>query len=191
MKKKQQRTQLILISIGLFLILATYFYYPKINKDQTVQRDSEIIPEEDKINKFENIEYKGIYDLDSPFKVKSEKAYILAEEPDIVYMTNMHVILYLSDGRMVNIKSDKGLYNKKTYDCLFQKNVRATDEETEIFSENLDMLATKNSVEIYNDVYLKHTTGFLKADKINYDFEKKIFKVSMFDDETIKMKVIQ
>ena len=191
MKKKQQKAQLVLISIGLFLILATYFYYPKINKVQTVQKDSEITSEEDKINKFENIEYKGMYDLDSPFKVKSEKAYISVYEPDIVHMTNMHVILYLSDGRIVNIKSDRGLYNKKTYDCLFQKNVRATDEETEIFSENLDMLATKNSVEIYNDVYLKHATGFLKADKINYDFETNFFKVSMFDDKTVKMKVFQ
>ena len=38
--------------------------------------------------------------------------------------------------------SDKGKYNKVTYDCFFEKNVKATEGETEIFAENLDLLAT-------------------------------------------------
>ena len=63
---------------------------------------------------FENLEYKGLYDLDKTFIVKSQKAHINDDEPDVVYMTNMHVILYLKDGRTVNIFSDKGKYNKIT-----------------------------------------------------------------------------
>ena len=43
---------------------------------------------------------------------------------------------------------------------------RATDGETEIFSKNLDLLATKNSVEVYNDVRLNYSTGSLQADKV-------------------------
>ena len=62
---------------------------------------------------FEEVQYQGIYDLDKSFTVKSEKAYILDDKPDLVYMTNMHVVLYLTDGRIVNILSDKGKYNKK------------------------------------------------------------------------------
>ena len=188
MKKKQHTTQLVLISIGLFLILATYFYYPTMNRNQTNQKNEKTIFEDDKINIFENVEYRGIYNFE-PYEVKSEKAHILVDDPDIVYMINMHVILHLKDGSLVNIKSDEGTYNKVTYDCLFQKNVRATDGETKIFSENLDLLATKNSVEIYNEVNLIHTTGSLVADKIDYDFETKLFKISMFDQKNIKMKV--
>ena len=46
MKRKQQKAQLVLISIGLLLILLTYLYYPYINKgkpqdEQFVQKDSE------------------------------------------------------------------------------------------------------------------------------------------------------
>ena len=67
-----------------------------------------------------------------------------------------------------------------------------TDGETKIFAENLDLLATKNFVKIYNNVKLNYTTWVLiKADKIDYDFETKYFKVSMFDDKTVKMKVIK
>ena len=209
MKTSRQRTQLILILIGIFLILATYFYYPtiikkqnaqkvdestaveeKITKDDKIEEGKKVASDSDKINKFENVEYKGLYNLD-PFEVKSDDAYILEEKPDIVYMKNMLVNLYLNDGRIVTIKSDEGTYNKITYDCLFEKNVRATDGDTKIFAENLDLLATEDSVQIYNSVNLIHTTGSLLADKIDYDFETKFFKVSMFDQEKIKMKIIE
>ena len=196
MKKKQQNIQIILISIGLLLILITYFYYPYMNKaklieNQSAKKNLERTLLEDQSTFFENVQYKGLYDVDKPFTIMSEEAYILDEEPEFVYMTNVHTILYLADGRIVNIKADKGKYNKVTYDCFFKQNVKATDGETKIFAENLDLLATASSVEIYNSVFLDYATGNLQADKIDYNFETKYFKVSMFDDKAIKMKVVQ
>ena len=193
MKKKQQNIQIILISIGLLLILITYFYYPYMNKaklieNQSAKKDLEKTLE-DLSTSFKNVQYKGLYDVDKPFTIISEKAYILNEEPEFVYMTNVHTILYLPDGRIINIKADKGKYNKVTYDCFFEQNVKATDGETKIFAENLDLLATSSSVKIYKDVILNYPTGSLVADKIDYDFETKYFKVSMFDDKTVKIKV--
>ena len=195
MKKKQQNIQVILASIGLLLILITYFYYPYMNKaklieNQSVKKDLKRTLE-DQSTIFENVQYKGMYDVDKPFTIISEEAYILDEEPEFVYMTNVHTILYLPDGRIVNIKADKGKYNKVTYDCFFKQNVKATDGETKIFAENLDLVATESSVKIYKDVILNYPTGSLVADKINYDFETKYFKVSMFDDKTVKIKVTQ
>ena len=192
MKKRQQKIQITLILIGLILIVATYFYYPSldknfVSKNQTIKENLE----DTKNTTFENIIYKGIYDLDKTFSIQAEEALMLDEEADIVYMKGMHVILYLNDGRIVNIISTKGRYNKATYDCFFENNVKATDGETEIFSDNLDLFATENSVKIYNNVSLNDITGSLKADKIDYDFETKYFRVSMFGDKTIKMKVIQ
>ena len=192
MKKKQLTTQIALVLIGSLLFALTYLYYPSLDKDKFLKKESiEKTVDEGQATFFTNIEYKGLYDLDKPFKIKSGKAYILDEEPDVVYMNKMHIILYLSDGRVVNIISDKGRYNKITYDCFFEQNVKATDGSTKIFAENLDLLSTKNSAEIYNKVNLNYTQGYLQADKIYYDFETKHFKVSMFDDKSIKMKVIQ
>ena len=123
--KNQQKTQIFLISVGVLLIILTYFYYPYINKskfakDDTATKNFEKTTEEEQSTTFENVEYKGFYDFDKSFIVKSEKAQILNENTDIVYMTNMKVVLYLSDGRVVNIVSDKGKYNKETYDCFFK-----------------------------------------------------------------------
>ena len=196
MKKKQRGVQFILVSIGLFLIIVTYFYYPsiqkdKILKDQSVNKDSQKVENIDQSTSFENLEYKGLYDLDKPFTVKSKEAYILSQEPSIVYMKDMHVILYLSGNRVVEITSLKGRYNKENYNCFFEQDVLATDGETIITSQNLDLLATENIMKIYNDVSLDNATSSLQADKIDYNFETKYFKVSMFDDKAIKMKVIQ
>ena len=195
MIKKEQKNQIILILIGLILIILTYFYYPYMKKtnlesDNMLQSESKKIDVEEDTS-FENVEYKGLYDLDKSFTVRSEKANIFNDEPDIVYMTKMHVVLYLNDGRIVNILSNKGRYNKVTYDCFFENDVKATDGETKIFSRNLDLLATENSVKIYNNVVVKYPAGSLQADKIDYDFETKYFKISMFEDNSIKMKVIK
>ena len=194
--KKQQKIQTFLFVLGIMLILITYFYFPYKNKsivEKNIQEDIPPVSDDlgDKSTSFESLEYKGLYDLDKTFVVKSKKAHINENEPNIVYMTNMHVVLYLSDGRVVNILSDKGTYNKTNYDCFFEQNVKASDGETEIFSENLELSGNKSIVKIYNNVKVNYpTVSFLQADNIDYNFETKYFKVSMFDDKRIKMKVL-
>ena len=195
MKRKQQKTQLVLISIGLLLILLTYLYYPYMNKiklqdDQFVQKDSKKTLN-DTQSTFENVEYEGITSTMQRFSVKSESAYILDKNPDLVFMKKMRVELYLKDGRIVTIISDHGKYHKESHDCWFEENVVADDGETKIFANNLDLLATENFVKIYQQVKLIHPTGTLQADQVDYDFETKYFKVSMFDEKIVKMKVFR
>ena len=197
MRKEQRKLQLILLTIGLSLILLTYFYYPSLNQSnktaevQTAEESqkSEIV--DGQFSTFENVEYQGLTATMQEFSVNSESAYILDEDPDLVFMQNMQVRLYLNDGRIVTITSDKGRYQKQSHDCWFEKNVVADDGETKIFAENLDLLATENFVKIYQQVRLFHPTGSFEADQVDYDFEKKYFKVSMFDEKSVKMKVIQ
>ena len=192
MKKNQKRIQVILLFSGVLLILFTYFYPNIVKKD--IEKDLSELPEESEKNTtyFENLRYEGLFNLDKTFIVKSKKAYIDNEEPDIVHMTDMHVILYLKDGRIVNITSDSGKYNKINYDIFFNKNVYATDGETKIYSQYLEMFGNESAVKIYNDVNINYSTGSsLRADKVEYDFETKYLKVSMFDDKRIKMKVFK
>ena len=195
MKKKQRGMQFVLLSIGLFLIVATYFYYPsikkdKILKDQSVNKDSQKVENIDQSTAFEKLEYKGLAQ-NTPFIVKSEEAFILNDQPSIVWMKKMYVILYLSDKRIVRIQSLEGRYNKQNFNMYFEREVVATDGETVITAENLDLLATENIMKVYNDVNLDNPSGSLQADSILYDFEKKYITVNNFDDKAIKMKVVQ
>jgi LPS export ABC transporter protein LptC len=199
MTSNRKIIQFSLISIGVLLILATYFLYPKIEKNKLLEekkivkkdKDEIVIADKNEANIFEHVEYKGIYNIDTPFVINSDKANITKEEPDIVYMTNMSVILHLNDGRTVTITSDRGRYNKVTYDCYFENNVRATDGESLILAENLDLLSNKNTVSVYNDVVLTGNKGSLQADKINYDLSTRKFNISMFGDKKVKIKLIR
>ena len=198
MTANKRIVQLSLISVGLFLILATYFFFPKIieNKfleEETVKDDviKTTMTDSKERNTFENVEYKGLYDINKSFKVKSEKAYILIKDPDIIYMTNMHVTLRMDDGRTIIITSDKGIYNKVSYDCFFKNNVKAIDGETTVLAENLDLLASEDSATVYNNVFLTNDKGTLRADKVYYDFKTKYYQISMFSDAKVKIKLIK
>ena len=195
MKKNDRAIQFFLISIGFLLIVTTYFIYPNIKENKIFKKKAEEKNEKvlsDKtVNTFENVEYKGFYNVDNPFSVQSKKALINEEEPDIVFMDNMKVILHLKDNRTVIITSLKGTYNKVTYDCYFESEVRATDGETVVLANNLDLLASEDSAAVYNNVILTNENGSLIADKVDYDFEKKYYKISMFNNKKVKIKLIE
>jgi len=199
--KKQKKIQIFLLSIGCILVFGTYFLYPKVtgiktnNETFTIEEnltlEKEIEEEQDTV--FTNVEYEG-FNLEKPFKLISKKAYIKNEdEPDIVYMNDMFLTLYLGNNRQVFITSKNGKFNKLTQDCFFENNVKAIDAvgKTTIYADNLDLLASSNTAQIFNNVNLINENGsLLKADKIEYDFEGKKLKVSMFDDKNINMKVV-
>jgi len=192
-KKKQKQLQFYLMLAGSILILGTYFYYPyanksKLTKNNVTGQDSTQSKKVDSSSTFVNVQYKGMY-LNEPFTIESNTAYILSKEPEIVYMQDMRVVLNQKDKGAIEITSDEGKYNKKTYDIFFEKNVVATDGNSEFFSDNLDLLATKNFAKIYNNVNLNYDNGSLVADSVLYDFQTKYFTVSMFGEDVIKMKV--
>jgi len=260
MTANRKIVQLSLITIGAFLILSTYFFYPTIKESKlrvetskekiNVQEEIKILEEKEQIlidqiqekkeylssggvlkkdtlenlqidlqktssllaekkstlenyekmtstdnvdesNIFENVEYKGFFKIDSPFTVKSEKARIAEEDPDIVHLSKMSVTLYLKNGKDVVITADEGKYNKTSYDIYFVGNVVGRDGETIITSDNLDLLASEDIAIIYNNVRLNSNKNSLQADKIEYDFETKFYRISMFDDTRVKIKLIK
>ena len=195
MKRSRKIVQLSLISIGFFLILVTYFLYPKIIESKFIKeettKDKIVKTEDDNINMFENVEYKGIYNIDKPIVVTAEKARVLTEKPEIIFMTNMRVTLHIDDEKIIIITSDRGIYNKITYDCFFEENVEAADGETLILADNLDLLASEDSATVYNNVVLTNDRGSLRADKVDYDFETKYYHVYMFDNKKVKIKLIK
>ena len=53
-----------------------------VDKNELTKKDTNILSDEvkgDQSNVFENVEYKGFYDLNKNFNVKSKKAHILRD----------------------------------------------------------------------------------------------------------------
>ena len=58
-------------------------------------------------------------------------------------------------------------------------------------AENLDLIATEDTAKIYNNVDLTNENGMLQADKVTYNFKTKYYKISMFNNEKVKIKLIE
>jgi len=195
MSDKKKKIQLILLLFGLILIFSTYFLYPNINQKKSLKNKVDIEKplkiEAEQSNVFEKVSYEGYYNVINPFIIKSDDAYILNDDPDIVYMKKMYVTIFMNNGSVIIISSDEGKYNKNSYDCFFEGNVKANDEETQIYANNLDLLASNEWASVYNDVFVTNDKSYLKADKIDYDFEKKNYKISMYNDKRVKIKLTE
>ena len=198
MRLNAKTLQILLIVIGVFLIISTYFLKPAIDRLHLLKDNSlvkkekkKIIEKSDMQNFFENVQYNGTYDVVNPFTVNAEKAVISNDDPDTVYMTKVHVIIFMNNGENVNIWSENGIFEKVKSNIFFTTNVKATNRKTIILSQNLDLLSDENYVSIYNDVNLTNKSDSLKADIINYDFETKLYDVSMFGEDLVKVKLIK
>jgi len=197
MTKNRKIVQVSLVFIGIVLIFATYFIYPELKENKKISKKIEKKEkietefEEDVSNSFTNVSYKALYNLENPFTVSSENAVIFKQDPNVVFMEYMKVTVHMKDGRIIVITSDKGKYNKVSYDCFFENNVKATDGKTIINADNLDFLANDDYATIYNNVVLLNDKISLEADKVHYDFEKKYYKITMFNEENVKVKLVR
>jgi len=203
-KNNIKKTQIILTFLGFFLILFTYFIYPKLNKkievnnkDKKIENlnKSDVEEKEEPDDTFlTKVDYKGLTTEGNPYSIFAETATVDPVDQDIVYMNTITARYYYKNGRIVVVTSDNALFNKVTGDIRFQNNIKMIDsDENKLTSENLDMLVEQNYAAAYNNVVLKTKDGqSVIADKIYFDSENKIFKVSMNNkNRNVKMKLIK
>ena len=198
MTKNTKIIQLVLVSLGITLILAVYWIYPELiekkNEQGVVKKNEVLIEDEEKSDVFEKVEYRGFYQNENPFVVTAERAFIKSEgDPDSVFMTAMRITISLKNGEKWIILCDKGKYLKKDYDIYCEENVFATNGKTEVRSDFLNILASNDTAKLYKNVTLNNKKGsILQADFIDYDFQRKKYKVSMYtESEKVKIKLIK
>ena len=195
MRKNIIFIQLGLLFIGIVLVFSFYLYpNMKANKlkEKTIQKEMVEGEIDTNIeNEFTNVIYKG-ENAGNVFTIHADKAQI-RKDVDLIYMKNMFITIFFGNGEWI-IECEVGAYDKVTYDIMCSKNMKASssDGKTTIYSQNLDFIADK-SANLYNKVSIFDEEGFeLKADRIFYDFESKIYKVDMFNaDENVKIKLIE
>ena len=193
MTANRKIVQLSLITIGTFLILSTYFFYPTIKENKFLKEDAvkdETVKIDDGVsNIFENVTYERD-NAGNPFTVYADRAEI-KENANIIHMKKMIIKIFLRDSKWV-IECAIGIYNKSNYNIFCSQDVKATDGKIIIYSQNLDLL-NEESVTIYNNVLIiDENKSSLYADRVNYDFENKLYQINMFNkDESVKVKLIE
>ena len=186
--------QLTLLLMGLIIIFFTYFGNFKKKEDTTVVEDIKKMDQEnqeesaDNINRFEDVEYKGLDASGNRYVIGSKYANFTTDRPEIINMTNVECTFYLSGGNLY-IVSDYAIFNNSSNDMEFTENVKMNYLENVLFSQKAIFENEKNELIIEGDVSSKGPNGKIRADRLDFDLNTKKLKISMYNDEKVNIKV--
>ncbi len=192
MTNKKKIFQLSLIFIGLIIIFFTYFFNleKKQTSDISIESDIKVNEEflEEGVNRFENVEYKGIDNTGNKFTIGSQFAEFEKENPELIIMENVECFFTFKDNTVLFIFSDKGIYNNISNDMQFSENVKMDYLENTIFSDRAIFNNNENQLLVAGNVKGDGPKANLKADELDFDLNTKDLKISMYSEERVKIK---
>ena len=192
--KKNRVIQFSLVIAIIILLFTTYYSGDKdeivdANKNSSTENASKLIDETSNI--IENVNYTGTNNRGTFFELNAALAEIKHDEPDLSRLQDVLVVIRLRNLRTIHIQSDKAIFNKISNDCEFFGNVKITEQDNVITSDNLDFYNSKNFLQAYNNVEYNGLKGALIADKVDVDLLKNEANIFMFkknDKVNIKYK---
>ena len=192
MTNKKKIFQLSLVFIGLIIIFFTYFFnlekkQPSDIVTKTETKENEEFLEEG-VNRFENVEYKGIDNTGNKFTIGSQFAEFKKEKPELIFMENVECFFTFKDNTVLLISSKKGIYNNISNDMQFSEDVKMDYLENTIFSDRANFNNYENQLLIAGNVRGDGPTTNLKADELDFDLNSKDLKISMYSEERVKIK---
>lgn len=188
----RRKKKIILIQVLLLLATITIFYLTYYSGDKKILEkiDNEVENlEATKENVFFNVEYKGLDLNGNRYVVKSEEAKFDEITPELVNMKMMTAIFYFKDGTKLKIEGKSGSYNSLTKDMRFKDEILSTYLDYVLNSDNLDFFNKDNYLEIYGNVNGSSSDGNLVADSLKFDISNQTLKISMFDNNNVKVNL--
>ena len=190
--KKNRVIQFSLVIAIIILFFTTYYSGDKdkivdANKNSSTENASKLTEETSNI--IENVNYTGTNNRGTFFELNAAIAEIKHDEPNLSRLQDVFVVIRLSNLRTINIQSDKAVFNKISNDCEFFGNVKITEQDNVITSDNLDFYNSKNFLQAYNNVEYSGMKGALIADKVDVDLLKNKADIFMFKkNDKVKAK---
>jgi len=190
--KKNRVIQFSLVIAIIILFFTTYYSGDKdkivdANKNSSTENASKLTEETGNI--IENVNYSGTNNRGTFFELNAAIAEIKYDEPNLSQLQDVIVVIRLRNLRTIHIQSDKAVFNKISNDCKFFGNVKITEQDNVITSDNLDFYNSKNFLQAYNNVEYSGMKGALIADKVDVDLLKNEANIFMFKkNDKVKVK---
>ena len=190
--KKNRVIQFSLVIAIIILFFTTYYSGDKdkivdANKNSSTENASKLTEETSNI--LENVNYTGTNNRGTFFELNAAIAEIKHDEPNLSRLQDVFVVIRLKNLRTIHIQSDKAVFNKISNDCEFFGNVKITEQDNIITSDNLDFYNSKNFLQAYNNVEYSGMKGALIADKVDVDLLKNEANIFMFKkNDKVKVK---
>ena len=190
--KKNRVIQFSLVIAIIILFFITYYSGDKdkivdANKNSSTENASKLTEETSNI--IENVNYTGTNNRGTFFELNAAIAELKHDEPNLSRLQDVFVVIRLRNLRTIHIQSDKAVFDKISNDCEFFGNVKITEQDNVITSDNLDFYNSKNFLQAYNNVEYSSMKGALIADKVDVDLLKNEANIFMFKkNDKVKVK---
>lgn len=193
-KKKIRLVQIFLLFLGLALILFTY-----VNKQNSTNK---IISKETKeeINKkldknsggeetFYNIEYSGLDLSGNRYILKAKEASNEKFSNELINLKSVDAAFYFKDDTILYVYSDYGIYNNKTLDMIFEKNVKGDYITTKLFAEKAEYSNSKGLLMITDNVKISDPKGTMMAENLIFDINKNKLNISSAGNKKVNANI--
>ena len=194
-KKKLRIIQLSLLILGTFIIFFTYYDKDKDFKKKIIssEKQEEIKKQlqntSSEVDVFYNIEYSGLDMSGNRYILRSKEAFSNKTNQEVVTMKGVNAIFYFKDDTILNISSEKGVYNNKSLDMSFQKNIKANYEGSRLLAQKAEYSNSKNFLKISENVEIYDVKGNIKSDIIFFDLKKQTLKIDSFNNSKINANI--
>ena len=193
--RKLKLVQLTLLIVGVFVIFFTYFEKERSDREKIISKaekktiNKKLKQNSNDSNVFYNIIYSGLDLEGNRYTIKSEEAINSTIDTTIVDMKKVHATFYFKDNTTLNVFSNKAIYNNKTLDMIFNKDVRAYYLSTELFAEKAEFSNSGSFLTVSEDVKVNDPRGTVFADKLLFDIRKKTLDIASFNNKKVKTTV--
>jgi len=141
-------------------------------------------------NVIKNLNYRSVDSNGNTYILESEYGEVTKENSDILILKNVTGIIRLKNKSEIKISADFAKYNSENYNTFFYQNVLGLYEESEIHSDNLDLLFQDNIAKMYNNIKFLDQNLKVNADEISLDLLYGDVYIKMFDDKN-KIQIIK
>ena len=196
-KKKIKSIQAGLIFTGLILF---FLIYSNKKEDESGLNSVKLIPKNElneKLDKgeandgdvFYNIEYSGFDLAGNRYILKAKEALSNQQEKNYVKMKYVEAFFYFKDDTILKVFSEKGVYNNKSLDMVFSKNVRANYEGSSLTSQKAEYSNSKKFLRISENVNLDDSRGNFYADELYFDLKNQKLNINSKENSKINLNL--
>ena len=193
-KKKIVIAQITFFVLGVLILIITY--YNKNQSEQIISKENEnkIINQLNKQSDvsddiFYEIQYSGIDLSGNRYILTSKEASSSKENPELVNMKFVEANFYFKDNTVLNVLSDKGTYNNKTLDMIFDENVKAKYEGSELVANKANYSNSESFLIISDNVTVTDQKGTVVADKLIFDIKKQNLNIISLNNNKINANI--
>ena len=194
-KKRLRLIQLTMLILGILIIFFTYLGKNEKQENKIITKETQekikkqMLVQNQQGDVFFDIEYSGLDLAGNRYILKSKEAISDKNNPEIVYMKFVEAVFYFKDNTVLNVWSEKGIYNNKTLDMNFENNVKANYEGSELFAQKAEYSNLKSYLTISEEVKINDIRGTIVADKLLFDIKKQTLNIASFNDGKVNANV--